>query len=207
RVQTWARPARPWTRDGLASCRFRVVITQPSGPPPDPARHLAMLTLYRVYHRRTPIEKCSPIVKTLDQYSASLWLYYRCLESLKAVISINTMRCIVELIYMPTLYSVYHLRTPIEKCSPIMDTLDLYSASLWLYYGCLESLKAVISINKSGCIVELIYMSLHIYCVPVNARRRVFRESDVGALVLSLTMSGICWFVNGWEKGLSDSDA
>ncbi|GER55025.1 bidirectional sugar transporter SWEET13, partial [Striga asiatica] len=102
---------------------------------------------------------------------------------------------------MPTLYRVYHCRTSIERCSPIAYTLALYSSSLWLYYGCLESLKAVIAINAMGCVIESIYMSLYIYRAPHNARRRVFQERDVGdlsfALALSLTMSGICWFVYG----------
>nr|XP_019707291.1 bidirectional sugar transporter SWEET14 isoform X2 [Elaeis guineensis] len=113
----------------------------------------------------------------------------------------NVSSFLVYLAPVPTFYQVYRKRTT-GGFQSVPYSVALFSAMLWIFYAFVKTNSILlITINSTGCAIEMIYIIMYLVYAPRSARRQVVRTRSVEympfTLSLFLTISAVAWFGYG----------
>ncbi|XP_061337170.1 bidirectional sugar transporter N3-like [Gastrolobium bilobum] len=101
----------------------------------------------------------------------------------------NIISFLVFLAPLPTFYSIYKKKST-EGFQSLPYLVALFSCVLWLYYALVKKdALLLITINSSGCVIEIIYIIVYLIYAPKNARIltiKLFMAMNVASFALIL---------------------
>lgn len=140
--------------------------------------------------------QCVPYVVAL--FSAMLWMYYALLKNAILLISINSLGCFIETIYI-TVYIVYAPKEARKEATKLVSMLNV-GAFLGIFVVTRFALKEeTVRVAAVGWIC--VAFSVSVFAAPLSIVFQVIRTRSAEfmpfALSFALTVSAIMWFSYG----------
>nr|AYV91993.1 SWEET12 [Saccharum spontaneum] len=152
-------------------------------------------TFYRVYKKSTESFQSVPYVVAL--LSAMLWLYYALLSIDVLLLSINTIACVVESVYL-AIYLTYAPKPAMAFTVKLLCTMNmgLFGAMVAFLQFYVDGQRRVSIAGGVGAA-----FALAVFVAPLTIIRQVIRTKSVEFmpfwLSFFLTISAVVWFFYG----------
>ncbi|XP_015689892.2 bidirectional sugar transporter SWEET12-like [Oryza brachyantha] len=153
-------------------------------------------TFYRVYRKKsTESFRSAPYAAAL--LSATLWLYYALLTSDLLLLSINSLGCLVESLYL-TIFLLYAPKKSMVFTVKLVCAMNLglFGAMVAVLQLCVKGERRVTLAGGIGA-----SFALAVFVAPLTIIRQVMRTKSVEFmpfwLSFFLTLSAVVWFLYG----------
>uniref|UniRef100_A0A0D9VTY7 Bidirectional sugar transporter SWEET n=1 Tax=Leersia perrieri TaxID=77586 RepID=A0A0D9VTY7_9ORYZ len=153
-------------------------------------------TFYRVYKKKST-ESFQSVPYAAALLSAMLWLYYALLTSDLLLLSINSIGCLVESLYL-TIYLLYAPRNAMIFTVKLVCTMNLalFGTMVAVLQLCVKGERRVTLAGGIGA-----SFALAVFVAPLTIIRQVIRTKSVEFmpfwLSFFLTLSAVVWFLYG----------
>ncbi|KAF0887848.1 hypothetical protein E2562_004058 [Oryza meyeriana var. granulata] len=153
-------------------------------------------TFYRVYKKKST-ESFQSVPYAVALLSAMLWLYYALLTSDLLLLSINSIGCLVESLYL-AIYLLYAPKQAMVFTVKLVCTMNLalFGAMVAALQLCVKGERRVTLAGGIGA-----SFALAVFVAPLTIIRQVIRTKSVEFmpfwLSFFLTLSAVVWFFYG----------